>query len=95
VVGYNRFTPILGEAIRRANIAHADETTHYRGSERRWLWALCTPFALYFMTHYSRGKRAATELLGDLNGMLIIDRHWGGYKSSHESTAIVLDAYHS
>ena len=68
----------IGEAVRRANIAHADETTHYRGNERRWLWALCTPFALYFMTHYSRGKGAAAELLGNFNGILISDRH-GGY----------------
>ncbi len=68
----------IGTAVRRADIAHADETTHYRGGERRWLWTLCTPFAIYFLTHYSRGKGAAAELLGEFNGILISDRH-GGY----------------
>lgn len=68
----------IGEAVRQAEVAHADETTHYRGSERRWLWTLCTDSAVYFLTHYSRGKGAAAELLQDFDGILISDRH-GGY----------------
>jgi len=34
--------------------------------------------AVYFLTHYSRGKAAAKALLGDFKGILITDRH-GGY----------------
>ena len=71
-------TAQIGEAVRQAGVAHADETTHYRSSERRWLWTLCTDSAVYFLTHYSRGKGAAAELLQDFNGILISDRH-GGY----------------
>jgi len=59
-------------------VAHADETTHWRGSERRWLWTLCTERAVYFLTHYSRGKAAAKALLGDFKGILVTERH-GGY----------------
>ena len=68
----------IGEVVRQAKVAHADETTHYRGGERRWLWVLCIPTAVYFLTHYSRGKGAAQELLQHFEGILISDRH-GGY----------------
>ncbi len=68
----------IGESVRQSKVAHADETSHYRGAERRWLWALCMPTAVYFLTHYSRGKGAAKELLRDFEGILISDRH-GGY----------------
>lgn len=68
----------IGEAVRQSPVAHADETIHYRAHERRWLWTLCTDSAVYFLTHYSRGKAAASELLGEFQGILISDRH-GGY----------------
>lgn len=68
----------IGEAVRQACVAHADETTHYRGGERRWLWTLSSAQAVYFLTHYSRGKGAARELLQDFDGILVSDRH-GGY----------------
>lgn len=68
----------IGTYVRQAKIAHADETTHYRGTERRWLWALVTPLAVYLLTHYSRGKAAARTLLGDFAGVLVTD-HYAGY----------------
>ena len=61
-----------------AEIAHADETTHYRRTERRWLWVLATPLAVYLRTHYSRGKAAAAALLGGFAGVLVTD-HYAGY----------------
>ncbi|WP_022947535.1 IS66 family transposase [Methylohalobius crimeensis] len=42
------------------------------------MWSLSTDQAAYFLTHYSRGKGAANVLLGDINGILVTDRH-GGY----------------
>ena len=53
----------IGAHVRQAEVAHADETTHYRYHERHWLWCLTTPIAVYLVTHYSRGKMAALELL--------------------------------
>jgi hypothetical protein len=49
----------IGDHVRQADIAHADETTHYRNNERRWLWVLTRPLVVYFLSHYSRGKAAA------------------------------------
>jgi len=68
----------IGAYVRQAAVAHADETTHYRHTERRWLWCLGTPLAVYFLTHYSRGKAAAMALLGQFSGVLVTD-HYAGY----------------
>lgn len=68
----------VGEAVRQAKVAHADETTHYREQNRHWWWVLCTAQAAYFLIHASRGKKAARELLGGFMGILLTDRH-GGY----------------
>ncbi len=68
----------IGEAVRQSAVAHADETRHYRNTSQYWLWVLCDDQVVYLMTHYSRSKTAANELLGDFNGILITDRH-GGY----------------
>ncbi len=69
----------IGETIRQAPVAHADETTHFREQSRQWLWVLCAPHLAFFMVHASRGiKKAARELLGDFAGILIADRH-GAY----------------
>lgn len=68
----------IGAYVRQAEVAHADETSHYRGTERRWLWCLGTTLAVYFVTHYSRGKAAARALLGEFSGVLVTD-HYGGY----------------
>jgi len=68
----------IGETIRQAPVAHADETTHFREQQRQWLWVLCTPQLAFFLVHASRGMKAAKELLGDFAGLLITDRH-GAY----------------
>jgi hypothetical protein len=65
----------IGDTIRQAPVAHADETTHFQGAQRQWLWVLCTPQLAFFLVHASRGMKAAKELLGDFAGVLITDRH--------------------
>jgi len=74
----------IGDTLRRAPVAHADETTHFQGAQRQWLWVLCTPQLAFFLVHASRGMRAAKELLGDFAGILITDRH-GAYHT-HPAT---------
>ncbi len=68
----------VGDHVRQQAVAHADETRHYRGSQTYWLWTLASgPFS-FFMTHYSRGKQAASALLGHFSGYLVTD-HFSGY----------------
>jgi len=68
----------IAKKVRQSLIAHADETRHYRGTEQRWLWTLATQSLCFFMVHYSRGKVAANELLGEFTGYLVTD-HYSGY----------------
>lgn len=68
----------IGAEVRQSPLAHADETTHFRNRSRYWLWVLCTDQAVYMMTHYSRGKIAAHQLLENFDGVLMSDRY-GGY----------------
>ena len=66
----------IGDTIRQAPVAHADEATHCQGAQRQWL---CTPPPLaFFLVHASRGMKAAKELLSGFAGVLITDRH-GAY----------------
>jgi transposase len=68
----------VGDTVRKAPVAHADETTHFRGKNRLWLWVLCTPQLAFYRVHASRGMKAAERLLGLFAGVLVSDRH-GAY----------------
>jgi len=70
----------IGETLRLAPVAHADETTHFQGAQRLWLWVLCTPQLAFFLVHASRGRKAAQALLGNFAGILMTDRH-GAYRA--------------
>ena len=64
--------------VSTAEVRHADETRHQRGSEKRWMWLMCCKTAAFFMTHYSRGRSAAKKLLGeDPSGVTVTDRYVG------------------
>ncbi len=69
----------IAETVRQAPVAHANETTHFRGPSRHWLWVLCTPQLAFFMVHASRGMKAARQLLEDFSGILVTDHH-GAYR---------------
>ena len=68
----------IADTVRQAPAAHADETTHFRGQRRLWLWVLYTPLLALFMVHASRGRQAARQWLADFSGILVTDRH-GAY----------------
>ena len=68
----------VGDYVRSQAVSHADETRHYRGTSLYWLWSLSSGAFSFFMTHYSRGKQAAAELLGNFAGILVTD-HFAGY----------------
>jgi transposase len=68
----------VGRYVRRCPVGQADETRHARGGEQRWIWTLGFGVAVYFMTHFSRGKAAAKALLGSFSGVLVTD-HYAGY----------------
>ena len=68
----------IGEAVRRAAVAHAEETRHPIGTQREsvgswWLWVLASVEASYFVATCTRGKIGAQGLLGDFEGVLVTD----------------------
>lgn len=42
------------------------------------MWTLVSGAFCFFMTHYSRGQQAASQLLGEFSGYLVTD-HYSGY----------------
>ena len=68
----------IGEAVRRAAVAHADETRHPIGTQREsvgswWLWVLASVEGSDFVATCTRGKIGAQGLLGDFEGVLVTD----------------------
>ncbi|MDO6528270.1 transposase, partial [Motilimonas sp. 1_MG-2023] len=64
--------------VRQADVIFADETSHQRDNESRWMWLITCDDAACFNTHYSRGKLAAKKLLGEqVNGFVVTDQYAG------------------
>lgn len=70
----------VGAYIRQQDVAHADETrhTHKHCRSPYWMWTLVSGTVCFFMTHFSRGQQAASQLLGEFSGYLVTD-HYSGY----------------
>lgn len=59
--------------------SHADETGWREDKKKAWLWVCVTAVVTVFMVQFSRGTKAAKELLGEaFAGILITDR-WASY----------------
>lgn len=69
----------VGEALRRAPVVHADETSWRQSRAKAWLWVAATSTLAYFLIRARRGGEVARELLGeDFSGILCTDR-WCAY----------------
>lgn len=68
----------LADAIRQAEVVHADETSWRVGTAKAWLWVAASALVACYRIDPSRSQRAAKELLGeDFDGFLISDRYAG------------------
>jgi transposase len=68
----------LREAIRRADVVHADETTWRLQGAQQWLWVAASALVACFRIDPSRSQAAAKELLGeDFGGFVVCDRYAG------------------
>jgi transposase len=67
------------QAVRHAEVKHADETGWKQAGARRWLWVAATACVAAFLVHARRGAQALRALLGEsIVGVVCSDR-WGAY----------------
>lgn len=67
------------EAVRQADVKHADETGWKQAGQKRWLWVVATSQVAVFMIHKLRSAAPLMRLLGKtLVGILCSDR-WHAY----------------
>jgi transposase len=65
---------LLIDALRRADIVHADETGWRIGSLNAWLWVFSNQDVTVYVIRQSRGHEVPEALLGpDFDGWLIVD----------------------
>jgi len=68
----------LREAVRRAEVIRADETSWRLGGAQQWLWLAASAFFACYRIDPSRSQRAAKQLIGeDFGGFVITDRYAG------------------
>jgi transposase len=67
------------DAVRQAEVKHADETSWKRAGRLCWLWAAATAGVTAFVIHPKRSAAGLQALLGtEIQGILCTDR-WGVY----------------
>lgn len=65
-------------AVRRAEVAYADETGWWVRAKRAWLWIAVTVSVAVFRVDPKRSRDAFKRLLGAFAGILVTDR-WSAY----------------
>lgn len=73
-------TEAIKEAVKKAEVGHADETGFYVNGKRAWLHTVSTPELTYYEPHQSRGQKAtdAIGILPEFGGTLVHD-NWATY----------------
>ena len=69
----------LREAIRKAQVVHADETTWRLRGATQWLWVAASALVACFRIDPTRTQRAAKELLGEEFGGFVVSDRYAGY----------------
>jgi transposase len=66
----------LAEAVRQAEVVHADETSWRLAGAQQWLWLGAAALTACFRIDRHRSQAAAKELLGeDFGGIVVTDRY--------------------
>jgi transposase len=69
----------LREAIRRAQVVHADETTWRLRGATQWLWVAASALCACYRIDPARSQAAAKELLGEEFGGFVVSDRYAGY----------------
>ncbi len=63
----------------------ADETSHQRNNDKRWMWAALSKDAAFFQVNSGKNQHAAKRLLGDAFSHLLVTDQYSAYKYIDES----------
>ncbi len=69
----------LREAIREAEVVHADETSWRLRGREQWLWLAATALFACYRIDPHRSQAAAKELLGENFGGIVVSDRYAGY----------------
>lgn len=85
---------VIIEALKKADVLHADETGIKISDKNHWLHVLCTPKTTWLFPHEKRGGDAMKEVgvLGKYSGTLVHD-HWKPYLS-YDCEHALCNAHH-
>jgi len=64
---------LLIDALRRCGVVHADETGWRISRLNAWLWVFSSQTVTVYAIRTSRGHEVPEEILGDFDGVLIVD----------------------
>ncbi|HTU22606.1 MAG TPA: IS66 family transposase [Gemmataceae bacterium] len=68
------------DAVRAAQVKHADETSWSQAGKRRWLWLAATATVAAFVVHARRGLAGLQTLLGAVVAGIVVSDRWKVYE---------------
>jgi len=88
-------TDAIKEAVKTAEVAHADETGFYVNGQRCWLHTVSAEELTYYAPHAKRGKTATDEIgiLPEFTGVLVHDA-WATYFKYQLLSHALWNAHH-
>jgi transposase len=68
------------DAVRAAEVKHADETSWSQRGKRRWLWLAATATVAAFVVHARRSLAGLRALLGEVLVGIVVSDRWSVYE---------------
>jgi transposase len=68
------------QAVRVAEVKHADETSWSQAGKRRWLWLAATATVAAFVVHARRSLAGLQALLGEVIAGIVVSDRWTVYE---------------
>ncbi|WP_342652433.1 transposase [Vibrio metschnikovii] len=67
----------IHETVKASKLIMADETSHQRNNDKRWMWAALSNDVTFFQINSGRNQHAARRLLGEaVSHLLVTDQYY-------------------
>ncbi|EGQ8650944.1 IS66 family transposase [Vibrio cholerae] len=75
----------IHDTVKASKLIMADETSHQRNNDKRWMWAALSNDVAFFQINSGRNQHAAKRLLGEAVSHLLVTDQYSAYKYIDES----------